>query len=791
MTDTKIKLFLKIALALLCLFTVLWVASCAKGGEIDTVETDAPTEPAASDASEEAGEDNDLDTLDLVADGKSLYEIIRPLGASQLNKTAAAMIRDQLKSNKIKVVTDDLGDATGEKREILVGFTKYFPHDAIADIDLDQVGVDGFLIKRHEKKILIAANNDTALIDAAEFFIENFLDFEGGRISMPKDYSYVSSSGLFLNDISLLGTSICEYSISADAGMEKSAGYLKELIFGKCRGTLAEDSQKKIVLTAQGAEGSTVGARFEDGNLVIRAKDAKDMKKAVVCFWYENIAYTTASCDLSSDLEYSRDLATTVFYSDFADARNARGEDIDILYAAHNYANENGYKVFADYGSQFYIGVIDTAVSIKTDVEWGNARINIDDSNVAPDAKRSVCIFNVQGSRSSYDLAREDIPATISREDTKLDIPLEQKSMVRIFDSTKKQYIRKGGNADDGSQKQDMIVVDKDGNIDMDAPIMWDFDNITAIAVIPIDEETLYVRGGIFTTYANRAPSEYTYYSRGIYVSRSNTVVDGLVHYIKGEGATGAPYSGFINISVCAYVNVQNCVFSGHKTYMSSTTAMGSYDIGMSASISVTFLNCTQATDINDGSIWGVAGTNYCKNFVYDSCVLSRFDAHCGVTNAAIKNSVIGYWGANIIGYGTFLVENSTFMNSWMLNMRDDYGSTWEGDIIIRNCTLAPHSSTSEVTLIRGYNNGDHYFGYTCYMPKNVIIDGLDVGDASVLNIFADLNPSFNSDDFVAEYPHIPTEKISIGNLKMKESGIIKISPNEYIFKDTELVVEK
>ena len=76
-------------------------------------------------------------------------------------------------------------------------------------------------------------------------------------------------------------------------------------------------------------------------------------------------------------------------------------------------------------------------------------------------------------------------------------------------------------------------------------------------------------------------------------------------------------------------------------------------------------------------------------------------------------------------------------------------------------------------------------------MPKNVIIDGLDVGDASVLNIFADLNPSFNSDDFVAEYPHIPTEKISVSNLDMKDRGIVKISPNEYIFKNTELVVEK
>ena len=55
-------------------------------------------------------------------------------------------------------------------------------------IDLSSLGMDGFVIKHYGNKILIAANNDTALLDAADYFINNVLDIKGGNATMPKDY---------------------------------------------------------------------------------------------------------------------------------------------------------------------------------------------------------------------------------------------------------------------------------------------------------------------------------------------------------------------------------------------------------------------------------------------------------------------------------------------------------------------------------------------------------------------------------------------------------------------------
>jgi hypothetical protein len=199
----------------------------------------------------------------------------------------------------------------------------------------------------------------------------------------------------------------------------------------------------------------------------------------------------------------------------------------------------------------------------------------------------------------------------------------------------------------------------------MNAPIIWNFDQITDITALPIDETTLTITGGRFNTIANSAESKYTYYSRGIAIRRSNVLVDGLEHRVTGEGDQGAPYGGFINIGECAFVTVQNTILTGRKTYRTIGSAgvpvsMGSYDLSVNRALNVSFINCSQTNDINDSQYWGIMGSNYCKNLVLDNCIFSRFDAHMGVANATIRNSTLGHMGINAIGTGTFTVENST-----------------------------------------------------------------------------------------------------------------------------------
>lgn len=773
----------KIIALLLILCTCLSLVACTGSTGKDEVSSSSAeaseTEPAETEPEPE-------EVIELIEDGKLLYTIVRPDGASSVNIRAARMINNVAKENGIQSTISDWGEKSADAKEILVGETKFFPEGALEGIDTSRLGPNGFVIKTFGAKIILVANNDKALVEASEYFINNFLDIAGGKTAMPKDYCYITSNGLFLTSLKLGGVDIGEYALACDAGMEEPLSYIKELVKNKCGTELSDAGEKKILLTSDGAQGDVVTAKFADGNLVITAKDAEAMKKAVVCFWYENIGHETGSYDLPANLSYSRDLSKTVFYSDF---NVATGDSVccrEQLYDVHAYANEKGYKVFADYGAKFYIASVGRTVRIATDVEWGNAEFTIDDSAVSPD-QRGNWIFTLLERSDSYTI---DTIKTLSRDMTNLGVTFPQSSIVTFIDDKTTHYIRYGGNADNGQTKRDSVVVDKNGNIDMDAPLMWDFDNISSITVLPIEEETLTIGGGSFTTIANRAPSEYTYYARGLKVNRSNTVVRGISHYITGEGGTGAPYNGFLSINNCAYVTVKNCVFTGHKTYQSPTTAMGSYDIAMAHAISVSFINCSQANDINDSRYWGVSGTNYCKNFVYDGCVLSRFDAHKGVANGAIKNSVIGHAGASIIGYGTFLIENSTFMTTKMINLRNDYGSSWEGDIIIRNSSLSPASTSTDAYVIGGSNKSNHDFGYVCHMPTNVIIDGLIADTTGGVYVFADLNSDCKRENYVGQYPYVATEKVTVKNYTGSSKVELQLSPNKYLFAKTEFTVE-
>ncbi len=765
----------------LALCMLLPLIACTAQVPEETTTEPVLTEPEVTEPIEEV-----VETFDIIKDGKSLFTVIRPEKATQANIRAAIMINNHIKNNGVESKISDWGDKNSEVPEILVGNTKYFPEEALEDIDLSGLGMDGFVIKHYGNKILIAGNNDTALIDAAEFFITNFLDIKGGKIAMPKDYLHIESQGLFLSELKLGGINISEFALACDAGFEEPTSYIKELVKTKCGAEFSDAGEKKILLTASGAEGDTVSAKFENGDLIIRAKDAEAMKKAVVCFWYENIAYSLGSFNLPADFEYSRDLTKTVFYSDFGVTQSDSVCCREQIYDVHAYANQKGYKVFADYGAKYYIASVGKSVIIDTDVEWGNAEFTIDDSKVTPNERGNWIFTLLENVNEIYQI---DTIKTLDRNMTNLGVTFPQSSIVTFYDNKSTHYVRYGGNADNGQTKRDSVVVDKNGNIDMDAPLMWDFDNITSISVLPIEEETRYISGGIFTTIANQAPSEYTYYARGLKINRSNTVLNGMKHYITGEGPTGAPYNGFLSVNNCAYVTVKNCVFTGHKTYQSPTTAMGTYDIGMGNAISVFFINCTQANDINDSKYWGVSGTNYCKNFVYDGCILSRFDAHKGVANAAIKNSVIGHAGASIIGYGTLLIENSTFFTNKIINLRSDYGSSWEGDIIIRNCTISPVSQ-SDVTVITGNNKGEHDFGYPCYAGINVVIDGLTVENAKQAYIFANLNSNCKSADYTPQYPFYAPKKVTVKNITTILKEGLQVSPNKYLFEKTEFVYE-
>jgi hypothetical protein len=487
--------------------------------------------------------------------------------------------------------------------------------------------------------------------------------------------------------------------------------------------------------------------------------------------------------------------AGSVRYSYFGAKGDGKTDDINVIAATHAFANIHGLLVKADPGATYYIGGKKRTAIIRTDTDFGKATFIIDDTEVQ---NRNTPVFMVSSSQKPF---KPGNISSLKRNQGKIDTNLPGPCLVTVTNSNVKQYIRFGLNQNNGSSQTDIFVVDKNGNVDMNGPIIWDFEQITDITALPIDQNLLKITGGRFTTIANNAESNYTYYNRGIAVRRSNVLIEGLQHNIKGEGDHGAPYGGFIDIGDCAYVTIKNIILTGHRTYSTIGAAgkpvtMGTYDLNANRAINVSFVNCSQTNDIDDTRYWGILGSNFCKNLLYDSCTLSRFDAHQGVANATIRNSTLGHMGINAIGSGLLTIENSTVRGRSFVNLRSDYGSAWQGEVLIRNCVFVPAGGKpTSATLIGGSNSGQHNFGYTCYMPERITIEKLRIDDSNHPDnyngpaIFANFNPEMKDDAYREKFPYVLTNQVILKGVTTASGKVLRISDNPFMFKNVKVKV--
>ena len=534
-----------------------------------------------------------------------------------------------------------------------------------------------------------------------------------------------------------------------------------------------------------------------------------------------------------------------VKYSDFGAKGDGKTNDYSSIVAAHEYANEHDLPVKADPGAVYYVGHMDPSnpkgASIKTDTDWGDAKFIIDDSVLTLGSngkcsEQDCCLFTVEASvKSSYkwinpgsgvylgidpnlkdypdynagvsssfpSLAKNYINKSFGKNTTKLEtvsgMPFE-KALYDIRSSAFKRWGRNGSAyaSSDGRDQEEVFILNSDGTISSDTKLQWDWSKIESIKIYPIDEKTLTVKGGEFRTRVNTMRSD-TYIRRGIAITRSNVLMQGVKHYLDGEdkkftadsiakdssgnpivrARLGAPYQGFFRLDHCANVTLKDCLFSNHlRTYGKqdssgvwdnvNSTAPYDYYAENCANITIDHCSCDKTTlytvdyvkgilglaskvsrqvdqtGILDDSRWGTTGTNYCKGIVVkNGSAINRIDAHKGTYNLTVKDSKIGCKGIAAVGFGDMNIENTTVYADFFINLRRDFGSAWFGDINIKNCTWVLPSYTARLiyaNYIPTYKYGYDTItegGVTYYsaLPTNINIDGLTLDGSNVKNI--------------------------------------------------------
>ena len=486
-----------------------------------------------------------------------------------------------------------------------------------------------------------------------------------------------------------------------------------------------------------------------------------------------------------------------VTYEEFGAVGDGVADDYAAICKAHDYANENGLPVRANDNATYYIcnPIIDgemRSALIKTDVDWGTAKFIIDDTPISLDdpAKKwhGHLVFQVLSDYPMFRIEDEETLRKVSetgitRTTTKIALELGYPALIIPYSTGHKVFRRLGYGSWDGSAMHEVIVIDAEGNVSEETPIMFDYVGIDYIEVIRIDVKPITVSGGEFTTLASREnilrrkENGDIYYhggyiARGINVNRSYTVVKGVKHYIKGELSPGEqvdengklvavmnPASGFYRASLANHVTFEDCVMSGRRR----SELAGSYELSGNAVNKIVFKNCVQhnfwvtvdedgfvhpATEDTPGALtsmsgykmrdhqlmlhWGCGGTNFCKNMEYIGCILSRFDAHCGLYHGKIVDSTVN--GLEIVGMGNFTMENTRWFarggqkrahaNNAIFYLRDDYASTWEGEMVLRNVKAYAKQTEDCYPYIffHAYNNWD--YGYQAYFP-NLYVENL------------------------------------------------------------------
>jgi hypothetical protein len=474
-----------------------------------------------------------------------------------------------------------------------------------------------------------------------------------------------------------------------------------------------------------------------------------------------------------------------VTYEAFGAVGDGVTDDMPAIIKAHEHANQNGLPVRSKPGATYHLGSKALTAFISTHTDWGTSKFVIDDSKGVENSSHS--IFKVQSLLNPISLKIDKL----KRGQDRLDIKPPTDCLVYVENNNKKLFIRKGLNQNSGSPQKEVFILKTDGSII--GQIEWDYDQITKITAQPIDTETLIIKGGDFTNIANQMNSEVSsgYWDRNISISRSNTVVDGVIHHVTGEKDTGLPYSGFLSANRCANIKFQNCVVDGRKTYSKIGSAnkpvpMGSYGYHGNLVVNFHLLNCRMGNDINDRSRWGVVASNFMKNFIVEKCVLSRVDVHMGVSGFyTIKDSTLGHAGLNAIGRGQLVVENTTIHNENFISFRSDYGSTWEGDVIVRNCRWLPPKKNP--TMFSMQNDGTHDFGYACFMPKTIKIENLTVEEPKGSGDVFLLDDAIGKSKGEKAFPYSLTEAIQIKNFKSNSGKPPKISKNPEMAKAIKL----
>ena len=808
----RMKRILFIILALTLAFSLF---ACGGGGDDDPCKThvdkneDSKCDKCGETMKEEGTQGSDVI---LVENGEIKFQIVY---ATDLSSTAMGKVNAMktkflgagLNVERVVEKNDNVKDC-----EILIG--NITTRGDKYKTDGHDYGMEGYVIKIVDSKIIINAGSDEMLGDAIDEFLEDIIKIDEKNkdftnITMSKSQQVeVIQDDYKITSLTVDGKDMKGYTIAVDTSNTyhmEAATALQEAVYeraGYWFNIVSIDKASDTSVIIKSVNKTEVDGGFKISTnskkqLVIECGFDNKIKDAFDDFIADKIVAAKAAIDFKGTVH--TDDISVVYYKEFGAKGDGKVDDFFALKAAHDFANISGQTVKADSGKIYYIhetrvngtGTPQT-ISIQTNVIWTGAKFIIDDTDISTfdgTGRASASIFAIKQSTATKTIRDKTIlqsvlSAGLNQQTTKIDLGLGEAAMIIPYNSSHKVYRHRGYSEYLGGDMQEIVVIDANGNIDPETPLMFDYTNLNKIDVYSLSDQAITIEGGEFTTRASHIDITYkegnsTKYhegniSRGFSISRSNLTLKNVKHYVTGEislkeqksGMIGPAYNGFFTMSNATHITLDGCVVTGRRCYSKPNGGgtSGTYALSANRVNKLVLKNCTQSNFWvvvdDDGNIqpatentpgvqlsmgtaeitgkkmhWGSGGTNYCKNMEYIDSTISRFDAHCGLYNGKIINSTVNYMA--ITGAGEMLIENSRWFaeednynaNS-LIHLREDFGSTWDGTVKIdglkayvftRGTKEDGYNGTKTWLIMHVYTNW--YYGYQTCFPSLEIND--------------------------------------------------------------------
>ena len=503
-----------------------------------------------------------------------------------------------------------------------------------------------------------------------------------------------------------------------------------------------------------------------------------------------------------------------ITYDDFGARCDGIYDDMISIKDAHRYANSKGYEVKATEGKTYHIfNFYSGTAAINTNTDWQNATFIIHDEDIEDCSGRFDNIFTVTSNYSGITTiqnpeieVKKDVKKITGIEDilSNLNSRGYKKYMLMVENANKKISIRYGTTSKDN--QIDCFEIDSEGNVLND--IQWDFETVTKLTIYPISDKKLTIQNGNFITNVfngvhdvpyGRGYGKQLYYNRGMFFwAASNVDLTNINHTLSEDRLSGS-YFGFLVFRFCSDINVKDSTIFAREF---GTKSRSTYDLKIEQCVNFYFENVI-SNGFYDANRWGVMATAYCKDFEFNNVKLNRIDAHQVIYNLTVRDSYLGYRGFTLTGQGTLIVENTTVEAEYFINLRSDYGSTWNGDIYIINCTHKHQSQYMHKFInFSVCLDGDklHDFGYELHQPNiymyNFTVDCVnkrDIKSYPIIANFSDHNFERAEDDYWPDNIYINGYKIinndnSAPYISLFYTNIEGID-NNYIITDTKLKV--